>query len=204
MQGEARAALRQARLGVPHHSAYPGRVARRSAILVVVPVAAVVVLLDQLTKAWALASIQGQPATEVLGKWLQWSFATNSGAAFSFGRGNTWVFTLVAAVIIVVVLYYTPKVTNRWWAVAMGLILGGGMGNFIDRMIRDPSIGQGHVVDFIRVPNWPIFNVADMAVVSGAVLAVFLTLRGVDYRDRSPAERPAVAESPDDARLSHE
>jgi signal peptidase II len=64
----------------------------------------------------------------------------------------------------------------------MGLILGGGLGNFLDRLFREPSFGQGHVIDFIRVPNWPVFNIADMAVVGGACLAVFLSLRGIDYR----------------------
>lgn len=157
--------------------------------------AAVVVLIDQATKAWALATLEGRPSVEVLGTWLQWSFATNSGAAFSFGSGNTWVFTIFAAVIITGVLVLTPRVRNRWWAVSLGLILGGGLGNFIDRIFRDPGIGQGHVIDFIRVPNWPVFNIADMAVVGGALLAVLLSLRGIDYRDGAaePADHPAQA-----------
>lgn len=146
-------------------------------------IAVVVVLVDQATKAWALARLEGQPPIEVIGTLLQWSFATNSGAAFSFGSGSTWVFTLFAAAIIAGVLYVTPKVVNRWWAVAFGLILGGGAGNFIDRIFRAPGVGQGHVIDFIRVPNWPVFNVADMAVVAGATLAVLLSLKGIDYRD---------------------
>lgn len=149
-------------------------------------IAVVVVVVDQATKAWALATLQGQPPVEVVGTLLRWSFATNSGAAFSFGSGNTWVFTIVAAVIISGVLYLTPKVTNRWWGVSLGLILGGGLGNFIDRIFREPGVGQGHVIDFIQVPNWPVFNVADMAVVGGAMLAVFLSLRGIEYRERAP------------------
>lgn len=146
-------------------------------------IGAVVVLVDQLTKAWAVNSLQGQPPVEVIGTLLQWSFATNSGAAFSFGSGSTWVFTIFATIIIAAVLYVTPKVTNRWWAVSLGLILGGGAGNLIDRIFREPGIGQGHVIDFIRVPNWPVFNIADMAVVTGAILAVLLSLKGIDYRE---------------------
>ena len=146
-------------------------------------IGAVVVLVDQLTKAWAVNSLQGQPPVEVIVTLLQWSFATNSGAAFSFGSGSTWVFTIFATIIIAAVLYVTPKVTNRWWAVSLGLILGGGAGNLIDRIFREPGIGQGHVIDFIRVPNWPVFNIADMAVVTGAILAVLLSLKGIDYRE---------------------
>jgi signal peptidase II len=156
--------------------------ARRSSVLTVFGVAMLVVVADQASKAWAVAQLRDQPPIEVLGSWLQWSFATNSGAAFSFGSGSTWLFTLLAAGIISSVLYFTPKVSNQWWALAMGLILGGGLGNFLDRLFREPSFGQGHVIDFIRVPNWPVFNIADMAVVGGACLAVFLSLRGIDYR----------------------
>lgn len=163
----------------------------RPAPVIVIGVGAAVVILDQVTKAWAVAELQGEPPIQVIGTWLQWSFATNSGAAFSLGSGNTWLFTAFAAVIISAVLWYTPRVGNRWWALALGLVLGGGTGNFIDRLLREPSFGQGHVIDFIRVPNWPVFNIADMAVVSGAALAVLLSMRGVDARGPSADSEPA-------------
>ncbi len=166
--------------------------ARRSAAITLLGIAAAVVVIDQLTKAWALADLRGQPPVEVLGDWLQWSFATNSGAAFSLGRGNAWIFTIFSAVVIVAILVLMRRVVNMWWAVALGLVLGGGLGNFIDRLIREPGIGQGHVVDFIAVPNWPVFNVADMAVVAGAVLAVALSLLGVDYGRAGKQEGDAV------------
>lgn len=153
-----------------------------------------VVVIDQATKAWALASLRGEPSIQVFGDWLQWTFATNPGAAFSLGRGSTWVFTLISAVAIGVILYFTPKVGNRWWAIALGLLLGGAVGNFIDRWLQPPYGGQGHVVDFIEVPNWPIFNIADMAVVVGALLMVVLSLREVEFQ--GPTERtddPAAA-----------
>ena len=169
--------------------------ARRSAVLTVLSIAAVIVLVDQLTKAWAVATLEGQPPVEVLGRWLQWSFATNSGAAFSFGSGNAWIFTIIAGAIVVFVLVATTKVTNLWWALAMGLILGGGTGNLVDRIFRPPGVGQGHVVDFIALPNWPVFNVADMAVVGGSILAILLSLRGIDYRDRHEAGAPEAAPS---------
>ena len=153
------------------------------------------IAVDQLTKAWALATLEGQPSVEVIGEWLRWSFATNSGAAFSLGSGNAWVFTLVAGAVIIAILWVAPRVANLWWAVSFGLILGGGAGNFIDRMVREPGVGQGHVVDFIALPHWPVFNVADMAVVGGAALAVLLSLRGVDYRGAGEEERDAVPAS---------
>lgn len=153
------------------------------------------VALDQRTKAWALATLEGQPPVEVIGDWLRWSFATNSGAAFSLGTGNAWIFTLFAAAVIIAILAVAPKVANLWWAVSLGLILGGGAGNFIDRIVREPGVGQGHVVDFIALPNWPVFNIADMAVVGGALLAVLLSLRGVEYRQAAGAQPDAVPAS---------
>lgn len=149
--------------------------------------AAVVVVLDQATKAWALATLRGQPAVEVLGTWLQWSFATNSGAAFSLGSGSTWLFTVFASGIVLAVFWFAPRVHHPGWALALGLILGGGAGNLIDRLFRPPSFGQGHVIDFIAVPNWPVFNVADMAVVGGAAIAVLLSLRGIEHGDKEPS-----------------
>jgi len=172
-------------LGGPHHRAYPEKVQRRSAVLTVLLIAAVVVLVDQLTKAWAISSLGDAPPVEVVGRWLRWVYVTNSGAAFSLGNGNAWLFTLIAAGLIAAVLFFMTRVTNVWWAVSLGMILGRGLGNFIDRMVREPGIGRGHVVDFIAVPNWPVFNVADMAVVGGAALAMILSVRGIDYRDRN-------------------
>lgn len=158
---------------------------RRSAALTILGVALVVVIVDQITKYWAVTTLQGEAPIEVIGEWLRWTFATNSGAAFSLGSGSTWLFTIISAVIIVAILGVLPRVANMWWALALGLILGGGLGNFLDRIFREPGVGTGHVVDFIQIPNWPVFNVADMAVVGGALLAVFLSFRGVEFGEAS-------------------
>jgi signal peptidase II len=148
--------------------------------------AAVVVAADQATKAWALAELKGEPSISVLGDFLQWTFATNSGAAFSLGAGGaTWIITALAAVAMVAIVWFVWRTTNRWWALALGLLFGGAMGNFIDRWLQPPYRGQGHVVDFIDVGTFPIFNIADIAVVSGAALMAWLSLREVDYRSRS-------------------
>jgi signal peptidase II len=157
---------------------------RRTAPAIVGGIAALVVVVDQLAKAWAVAELKARPPVEVLGEWLRLSFTTNSGAAFSIGTGNTWLFTLFAVALIVAGVYFSFSVRNVWWAISLGLIVGGGLGNLIDRIIREPGFGQGRVVDFIAVPHWPVFNVADMAVVGGGVLAAVLSLRDVDYKNR--------------------
>jgi signal peptidase II len=156
--------------------------------------AAAVVAADQATKVWAVSQLQGQPSIQVFGDLLQWTFATNSGAAFSLGAGSTtWIFTAIAAVVMVVLVRFIRLTVNPWWALSFGLLFGGAMGNFIDRWIRPPYGGQGHVIDFIHVPNWPIFNIADMAVVTGAFLMFVLSVRNIDYRGRTqePAAQPA-------------
>lgn len=161
---------------------------KRTPLVLVLAVAAAAVAIDQATKHWAVQSLQGEPSVQVLGDWLRWTYATNSGAAFSLGSGNTWVFTIIATAVTVTVAYFAPRVTNLWWALSLGLILGGAVGNLIDRVFRPPSVGQGRVVDFIDIPNWPIFNVADMCVVVGAGLVILLSLLGVEYRAPEPAD----------------
>ena len=161
---------------------------KRTSLALAFGVAAGAVVADQATKYWAVHSLRGQPSMEVLGEWLQWTYATNSGAAFSLGSGNTWLFTIIATAVAIAVAFFVTRTTNRWWALALGLILGGAVGNLIDRFLRPPSFGQGHVVDFIDVPNWPIFNVADMCVVAGAGLLITLSMLGVEYRDEQSSE----------------
>lgn len=156
--------------------------------------------LDQLTKAWVVASMSEGQVIEVLPPVLSWRFIRNPGAAFSIGTDYTWVFTIIMVVVIVAILLQIRKVASWGWSVALGLVLGGALGNLTDRLLREPSFGQGHVVDFIALPNFAIFNIADSAVVSGVVLICFLTLRGVGLdgrRDVEDAPSPR-AEGPDD------
>jgi signal peptidase II len=79
----------------------------------------------------------------------------------------------------VVVLYYAPKITSRGWAVVLGLVLGGILGNMVDRIFREPGLLRGHVIDWLQIPNWPVFNIADMAIVSAALLSMVLTIRNI-------------------------
>lgn len=160
-------------------------------ILVLIGVAVGVVILDQLTKAWAVAELRprlapgGEGPIEIIGSLLRLTYTQNTGAAFSLGTGYTWIFTIVAAVVAIVIVRSARELGSIAWAIALGGLLGGLLGNLIDRLIREPGIGQGYVVDFIQLPNFPVFNVADMSITCSAVLMVLLALKGVDYRGRA-------------------
>ncbi|MGL5858246.1 MAG: signal peptidase II [Angustibacter sp.] len=136
-------------------------------------------VLDQLTKIAAVASLKpGQPV-ELVGEVLQLQLIRNPGAAFSLATGMTWVLTAVALVVVVVVLRAVRRITSTAWALALGLLLGGALGNLADRLFRAPGIGQGHVVDFIAYGGLFVGNIADIAIVMAAVLIGILALRGV-------------------------
>jgi signal peptidase II len=144
--------------------------------------ALIVILFDLATKILAVARLENQPEIKVIGEFLKFSFVRNPGAAFSFGTSITWVFTLIAIAVSITILIVSKSVTNRAWAIALGGLLGGAVGNLIDRIFRSPEVFQGHVVDFISVPNYPMFNISDSAVVISAIAMVVLSFRGVDYQ----------------------
>ncbi|MEE2522754.1 signal peptidase II [Pseudarthrobacter sp. J75] len=134
---------------------------------------------DQLTKLWVTANMVEGQQIPVLPPLLHWYFIRNSGAAFSIGENITWVFSLVMAAVSVAILFQVRKLGSKWWALSLGLLLGGALGNLTDRLFREPSFGMGHVVDFIQLPNFAIFNIADSAVVSAVVIICLLTLKGI-------------------------
>jgi signal peptidase II len=115
----------------------------------------------------------------VLPPLLHWYFIRNSGAAFSIGENVTWIFTIIMVAVSVAILFQLRRLGSAWWAVALGLLFGGATGNLTDRLFREPSFAMGHVVDFIQLPNFAIFNIADSAVVSSVVIICLLTLRGI-------------------------
>ena len=156
----------------------PTGVRRGTALLGVV--AAAVLALDVATKVLVVAELEGRRTLELLGGQLLIRVSRNPGAAFSFGEGATVVFTTIAVVVIVVILRVSRRLGSQGWAVALGLILGGASGNLVDRLLRSPGPARGAVVDFIDFQVWPSFNVADSAIVTGGVLAVLLSMRGVD------------------------
>ena len=143
-------------------------------------VAAFVVLLDQFTKYLAVTRLQGQPPVEVLGRWLQFTFLRNPGAAFSVGTSYTFVFTAIAVTVAVVIIRTSRNLGNMWWAVALGGLLGGAVGNLLDRLFREPGFLRGYVIDWIAFPNFPVFNIADSAIVCSSALRVLLAVRGIN------------------------
>ena len=142
-------------------------------------VAVPVYVADQLTKAWATANLQPDHPRNLIGSVLQLNLVRNSGAAFSIATGQTWVLTLIACSVVVFVIFTARRLGSRGWALALGLLLAGSLGNLTDRMFRAPGPGRGHVVDFLQLPHYPIFNIADSAIVSAAVLIALLAFRGV-------------------------
>jgi signal peptidase II len=142
-------------------------------------VALLTYLLDQLTKFFATRDLDPDGPKSVVDGFFRLHLARNAGAAFSTGRGYTVILSLVAIGVIVVILRVARSLRSRAWAVALGLILGGALGNVSDRLFRGPGPLRGHVVDFLEFPHWPIFNVADMAISTAGVLFVLLSLRGV-------------------------
>ncbi len=135
--------------------------------------------LDQATKWWAQRDLTVGVPRHVVDGWFELDLTHNAGAAFSMGTGYTVVLTLVAIGVVLICLRVASRLGSRAWAVALGLLLGGALGNVTDRIFRAPGPLRGHVVDFMRLPHWPIFNVADTSICIAAVLFVYLSLRGI-------------------------
>ncbi|WP_432496199.1 signal peptidase II [Kineococcus gypseus] len=148
--------------------------------------------LDQVTKVLAVAHLEPGVRRPLLGEVLQLHLIRNPGAAFSFATGATWVFTAVALAVVVAVLVLARRLRSTGWAAALGFLLAGAAGNLTDRLLRQPGFARGHVVDFLELPSWPVFNVADASICCAAVLIAVMTLRGVGL-DGSREQRGARA-----------
>ncbi|PRY17547.1 signal peptidase II [Kineococcus rhizosphaerae] len=156
----------------------------------------VVYALDQITKALAVAHLEPGAVQPFVGELLQFHLIRNPGAAFSFATGATWIFTILAAAVVVVVVRMARKLRSLPWALAFGFLLAGATGNLTDRLVREPGFARGHVVDFLQLPHWPIFNVADAGICVAAVFIAVLALRGVglDGRRESRQQQESGAE----------
>jgi signal peptidase II len=141
--------------------------------------AAFIWLIDYSTKVWALNNISQVEPIKIIGSILQLRLVFNPGAAFSFGTSFTFIFTILALLAVAVIAYYAVKIADRWWSVVLGVALGGVLGNLTDRIFREPSIFNGHVIDWIELPSFPVFNVADMAIVGAALLSVLLIAKEI-------------------------
>jgi signal peptidase II len=135
-------------------------------------------LFDFATKAWALSNFSSDPQP-VIGTLLQFTLLKNSGAAFSFASGFTLIFSLLAIAVVATIIRFAGRITSRGWLTCAGLLLGGVLGNLTDRAFREPGFFLGHVIDWIQIPNWPVFNIADIAISTAALLAFIQTMRNV-------------------------
>ncbi|MFC7330232.1 signal peptidase II [Marinactinospora rubrisoli] len=162
-------------------------------LLLLFIVAPVVFAADYITKEIALAAFSRQDPVQLFGGLLQFTLIFNPGAAFSIGAGMTWVLTLVALGVVLYILRVARKLRSVGWAIALGLILGGACGNLADRFFRPPAPLHGWVVDWIQVPYWPVFNIADSCIVTGGVLVVILAFRGINPDGTREPDRETAA-----------
>jgi signal peptidase II len=135
--------------------------------------------LDQASKWWAVTYLYGRDPIEVIGEFLRLNHTTNSGAAFNIGSNFTIFLTVFALIVTTGLIIFARKVAEPRWAIGFGVLLGGVLGNLTDRIFREPQFLHGHVVDFIQLPNWPIFNVADIAITCSGIWIAYLLMRDV-------------------------
>jgi signal peptidase II len=162
-------------------------------------VAAFVLAADVISKAIVVARMPGHQPIRLLGGLLTITLTRNGGAAFSIGTSMTIVFTAIAVGVIVYILRTARNLRSIGWAITLGLLLGGATGNLLDRIFRAPSAFQGHVVDWIELPHWPVFNLADSSIVCAGVLVVLLALFGIRLDGTRPlpeatSAQPAISD----------
>lgn len=188
--------------GAPPQAASPREPVRpgRWKLAVLFGVALAVLALDIGSKAIVVAALSSRPPVRLLGGLLTLRLLRNSGAAFSIGTSMTVVFTFIAAAVIFYILRAARQLQSLPWAITLGLLLGGATGNLADRIFRSPGLFRGDVVDWIELPHWPVFNLADSAIVCGGVLAVLLASRGVHLN--GTREREGGADGGDDGARS--
>jgi signal peptidase II len=163
---------------------------RLDARLVFAAIAVLAYAVDQLSKQWAMREL-ADGDVPLLGDWFTLHLTFNPGAAFSTGTGFTIVFTVLAMVAVVVVLWLSRRLGSIGWALALGLLLGGVAGNLTDRIVREPEPFHGHVVDFLMLPNWPVFNIADICINVAAGLIILQTFRGISLNGTRDSDKAA-------------
>jgi signal peptidase II len=160
----------------------------RPAVLLLL-IALLVLVVDQASKTAVVRYFADHPPKRILGG-IYLEEARNSGAAFSFATGQTIIFTAIAVTVAITIARYSRRIVSLGWASCLGLVLGGALGNLGDRIFREPSVFRGHVVDWIDLRVWPVFNIADSAIVVGGILGVILSMRGIPF-DPSKQPKPA-------------
>ncbi len=165
--------------------------------------ALLVLAFDAATKVWVVAQLIDRPPVKLLGGWVYLTHLRNTGAAFNIGDGFTILLSITAIAVVIYVVWLSRRLVSGTWALALGLIAGGATGNLVDRLLRAPGPLRGGVVDFISIadpsnPPWPVFNVADSALVAGVAVIVTLEL----FRRKSgfrPLGNPTAASRGDGA-----
>jgi signal peptidase II len=146
-----------------------------------------ILAVDQLIKEFFLQTLKPGESVDFLGSVIRFTLVFNDGAAFSLGAGYTWVFTLISSLATVVLFVYSFKSNSISWSIMGGVLLGGILGNLIDRLFRPPSFGEGYVIDYIQIPfNFPIFNIADIAIVTICSLSVVRIMLGHEIGKENP------------------
>lgn len=158
-------------------------------------VSILVIALDQASKEWALASLTPGQREPLLGYFLSFDLVFNSGAAFSLGQGYTWIMTVIALIATVGLIYFARRAHSKIAIAIFGAAIGGAIGNLIDRLFREPSFGQGHVVDMINYNNYFVGNVADIAVVGAAAVGLVYAFWGKNILTPLEAESPTSSEA---------
>lgn len=137
------------------------------------------IALDQFLKNYLIFKLEEGAPIDFIGSLVRLNLVYNDSAAFSIGFGATWIFTIISSVAVLVLLWFSRKIETTGWAIMAGVLLGGVSGNLIDRYLREPGFAIGHVVDYIQIPlNFPIFNVADMAIFFICSISVIRVMRG--------------------------
>lgn len=174
--------------------AVASRRGRRRLIVWASLLAALVLAADQGTKIAALATLSPGGYIPLLGDVFGLTLAFNPGAAFSFATGSTWVFTLASVIVTVVIVRVSRRLGSLGWALALGALMGGNLGNLTDRLFRAPGFARGHVVDMLNYNGWFIGNVADVGIVAAAIGIALLAFFGIGVDGRRARARDAVAE----------
>ncbi|MFO7690192.1 MAG: signal peptidase II [Cryobacterium sp.] len=171
---------------------------RSRALIVLALIALGIYALDQISKVLVVDMMTEGQIVRVLGDVLQLHFVRNPGAAFSLASGSTWIFSIIAAGVVVFIVWFARRIRSFAWAVVFGLLLGGVLGNLTDRLLREPSFGLGHVIDFLSTP-WllpAIYNVADMSIVSSMIIFMILTIRNIGLDGQRIVEEPKTKVTP--------
>ncbi len=160
------------------------------AVGVALAVASLGLVLDQGTKALAAAQLTPGDRVPLLGDLLGLSLVYNPGAAFSLGSGATWIFTIVGVLAAAVTIVFAVRLHGIRWGLALGLVLGGAVGNLLDRLVNPPAFGQGHVTDFLSYGDLFVGNVADVLVVAGVALLCLINLRSGHWPEPRRSRKP--------------